>query len=231
MNFVVTILLIATGFSDPHIPNGERVVYLGYDGGNNTSREIAHVIYDKGDQYYSIHQHLDTTKIIVKCWIRKQDLATNKVIKDRSGRFQLGIEPLPDGILVKDGFKAKESKVSYSGGAFYDRHSLIEVFRGFPFQTPQTIEFPFFESNLGTVITGTCVYGGKHDIETEIGTLCCHKLTLGFKSKLIDTAYRVFLAGRSFDFYYDVDPPHRLVYWTDNKEGYMKLLRIESEGE
>lgn len=227
----MALVLIAAGFSDPHIPSGERLVYWGYDGGNNTSREIIHVIFDKGDHYYSTHQHLDTTKIIVKCWVNKLDFSTRKVIKDRSGRFQLGIEPVDGGILVKDGFKGKEAKVSFSGDAFYDRHTLIEAFRGFPFDNPQTVEFPFFESALGTVITGTCVYGGVHEIQTDIGTFRCHKLTLGFKSKLIDTAYRMVLAGRSFDFYYDTEPPHRMVYWTDNKEGYMKLLRIESEGE
>lgn len=227
---LLSLFLIAAGFSDPGIPNAEKVVYWAYDGGNNTSREITHAIYDKGDHYYSVHRHVDTTQIVVKCWVRKSDFSTKKVMKDRSGRFQLGVEPIASGILVKDGFNGKEHKVKYEG-RFYDRHTLIEVFRAFPFENPHTIEFPFFESGVGSVITGTCTYGGIHDIETKAGIFRCHKLTLGFKSRLVETVYKMVLAGRSFDFYYDIEAPHRMVYWTDNKEGYMKLLRIESEGE
>jgi hypothetical protein len=227
MNVLAALFVIAASFSDPHIPNGERVVYLGYDKG--TTREISHEVYDNGDNYYSVHEHHDTTRIIVKCWVQASDLSTIKVVKDRSGRFQLGVEPAPEGILVKDGFKGKSSKVKHDG-RFYDRHTLIEVFRGFPFDEPQTIEFPFFESNVGMVITGTCTYGGIHAIQTDAGEFSCHKLTLGFKSKLVETVYKMLLAGRSFDFYYEVSVPHRMIYWTDNKDGYMKLIRIESEG-
>lgn len=228
MNALISLLLIAAGFSDPGIPNGEKVVYLGYDQG--TTREISHEVYDNGDNYYSVHEHHDTTRIIVKCWVWASDLSTIKVVKDRSGRFQLGVEPIPEGILVKDGFKGKSSKVNHDG-RFYDRHTLIEVFRGFPFESPQTIKFPFFEFNVGMVITGTCTYGGIHTIQTDAGEFRCHKLTLGFKSKLVETVYKMLLAGRSFDFYYEVTEPHRMVYWTDNKDGYMKLIRIESEGQ
>ncbi|TET23287.1 MAG: hypothetical protein E3J71_02690 [Candidatus Stahlbacteria bacterium] len=228
MNALIALLLIAAGFSDPGIPNGERVVYLGYDQG--TTREIIHEIYDKGDHYYSIHKHIDTTKIIVKCWVRKSDFSTIRMIKDRSGRFQLGVESIEGGILVSDGFKGKQSMLKHEG-RFYDRHTLIEAFRAFPFDDPGTIEFGFFESNVGTVITGACVYGGIHTIQTEIGDFRCHKLTLGFKSFIVKTLYKVVLAGRSFDFYYEVDAPHRMIYWTDNKDGYMKLIRIENEGE
>jgi len=230
MNCLLLLAAIGAGFADPGIPDGERLIYWGYDGGNNTSREIVHVIYERDDHYYSVHKHIDTTRIVVKCWVRKSDFSTLKVIKDRSGRFQLGVEPIPSGILVKDGFKGKESKVKYQG-RFYDRHTLIEVFRGFPFDDPRTIEFPFFESNVGKVITGTCTYGGVHTIKTDLGEFRCHKLTLGFKSKLIETVYKMVVAGRSFDFYYEVAEPHRMIYWTDNKEGYMKLIRVESEGE
>lgn len=227
MNVLAVLFVITASFSDPHIPNGEKVVYLGYDQG--TTREISHEVYDNGDSYYSVHEHHDTTRIIVKCWVWASDLSTIKVIKDRSGQFQLGVEPIPEGILVKDGFKSKSSKVKHDG-RFYDRHTLIEVFRGFPFDEPQTIEFPFFEANVGMVITGTCTYGGIHTIETDIGEFRCHKLTLGFKSKLVETVYKMLLAGRSFDFYYEVREPHRMIYWTDNKDGYLKLIRIESEG-
>ncbi len=230
MSYLLTLLLITAGLGDPGIPNGEKVVYLGYDGGNETTREVTHEVFDKTDHYYSVHKHIDTTRIVVKCWVRKGDLSTIKVIKDRSGRFQLGIEPASFGILVKDGFKGKESKIKHSGH-FYDRHTLIEAFRGFPFDEAHTVEFPFFEFNVGTVITGTCTYGGIHEIETDIGNFKCHKLTLGFKSKVIETVYKAVMAGRSFDFYYEVAEPHRMIYWTDNKEGYLKLLRIESGGE
>ncbi|TKJ43729.1 hypothetical protein CEE36_03315 [candidate division TA06 bacterium B3_TA06] len=228
MNALIALLLIAAGFSDPGIPNGEKVVYLGYDQG--TTREISHEVYDNGDNYYSVHEHHDTTRIIVKCWVQTSDLSTIKVIKDRSGRFQLGVQPIPEGILVSDGFKGKSSKVRHEG-SFYDRHTLIEAFRGFPFERPQTVEFGFFESNVGMVITGTCTYGGIHTIQTDAGEFRCHKLTLGFKSKFVETVYRMLLAGRSFDFYYEVREPHRMIYWTDNKDGYMKLIRIENEGE
>ena len=228
MNALIALLLIAAGFSDPGIPNGEKVVYLGYDQG--TTREITHEVYDKGDHYYSVHKHIDTTRIIVKCWVRKSDFSTIQVIKDRSGRFQLGVESIEGGIRVSDGVKDKQSMLKHEG-RFYDRHTLIEVFRGFPFDAPRTIEFPLFESNLGIVITGTCTYGGIHTINTDAGEFRCHKLILGFKSKLIDTLYKVLLAGRSFDFYYEVSEPHRMIYWTDNKDGYMKLIRIENEGE
>lgn len=228
MNALLTLLLLAAGFSDPGIPNGEKVVYLGYDQG--TTREIIHEIYDNGNSYYSVHKHIDNTKIIVKCWVRKSDFSTIRMIKDRSGRFQLGVEPIEGGILVSDGFKDKQSMLKHEG-RFYDRHTLIEAFRGFPFEAPETIEFDFFESNLGRVITGTSEYGGIHTIQTEIGDFRCHKLTLGFKSFIVKTLYKVVLVGRSFDFYYEVDAPHRMIYWTDNKDGYMKLIRIENEGE
>ena len=228
MNLALISLLLASGFSDPCIPNGEKVVYLGYDKGS--TREISHEVYREGGSYYSIHHHLDTTEIIVKCWVRASDLSTIRVIKDRSGRFQLGVEPISGGILVKDGSNGKESVIKHDG-PFFDRHTLIEVFRGFPFDAPQTIEFSFFESGLGTVIIGTCMYRGVETIETDIGDFRCHKLTLGFKSPIVETLYKLLLAGRSFDFYYEVDPPHRMVYWTDNKEGYLKLIRIEREAE
>jgi len=228
MSVLAVILLVTANFSDPDIPNGERVVYLGYDQG--TTREISHEIYKEGNHYYSIHHHHDTTQIIVKCWVKASDLSTIKVIKDRSGRFQLGVEPVEGGILVSDGVKGKQSMLKHEG-RFYDRHTLIEVFRGFPFDQPETIEFGFFEFNLGMVITGTCTYGGIHTINTDAGEFHCHKLTLGFKSFIVKTLYKVALAGRSFDFYYEVRDPHRMIYWTDNKDGYMKLIRIESEGE
>jgi len=227
MSVILAVLLLGAGFTDPHIPSGERVVYLGYDQG--TTREIIHEIYDNGNSYYSVHKHIDTTRIVIKCWVRKSDFSTIKVIKDRSGRFQLGVEPVEGGILVSDGFKGKQSMLKHEG-RFYDRHTLIEVFRGFPFDQPETIEFGFFEFNLEMVITGTCTYGGIHTINTDAGEFRCHKLTLGFKSKLVETLYKVLLAGRSFDFYYEVAEPHRMIYWTDNKDGYLKLIRIESEG-
>lgn len=228
MNLLLsTMLLFNAGFSDPHIADGERLIYKGYDDGNKTSREIVHIVYDKGDYYYSTHEHLDSTRIIVKCKVRKSDFSTMQVIKDRSGRFQLSIEPCSEGILVKDGFKTKENKINHSG-VFYDRHTLLDVFRAFPFENPQKIEFPFFESNVGSVITGTCVYDGIETIKTDIGEFKCHKLTLGFKSPLIETVYKVAVAGRSFDFYYEVAEPHRMIYWTDNKGSYLKLIRNES---
>jgi len=211
MSVILAVLLLGAGFTDPHIPSGERVVYLGYDQG--TTREIIHEIYDNGNSYYSVHKHIDTTRIVIKCWVRKSDFSTIKVIKDRSGRFQLGVEPVEGGILVSDGFKGKQSMLKHEG-RFYDRHTLIEVFRGFPFDQPETIEFGFFEFNLEMVITGTCTYGGIHTINTDAG----------------ESLYKVLLAGRSFDFYYEVAEPHRMIYWTDNKDGYLKLIRIESEG-
>ncbi len=229
MSYLLAFLLVAAGFSDPNIPHGERVVYLGYDGENNTSREVSHEVYREGDTYHSIHTHLDTTRIIVSCRVRASDLATLRVRKDRSGRLQLRIEPYAGGILVTDGFaNNRETRVSHTG-RFYDRHTLIEVFRGFPFDDPQPVEFPFFESNLGVVITGTCTYHGIHTISTPAGDFRCYKLTLGFKSQIVQTLYSVVLAGRSFDFYYETAESHRMIYWTDNKDGYMKLIRIERD--
>ncbi|NLI98508.1 hypothetical protein GX441_07610 [bacterium] len=230
MSLILTILLYGAGFSDPHCPNGESLVYKGYDDGNKTSRDIIHKVYDMGGYYYSTHEHLDTTRILVKCKMRKSDLSTLQVIKDRSGRFQLGIEPTSGGILVKNGPKSTETKVKYAG-VFYDRHTLIDVFRGFPFENPRTVEFAFFESNVGSVITGTCNYAGIVGIKTDTGDFDCYKLTLGFKSQLIETVYQLAVAGRSFDFYYEVEEPHRMIYWTDNKGSYLKLKQVDSEGE
>ncbi|MBN2380144.1 hypothetical protein JXM67_10135 [candidate division WOR-3 bacterium] len=230
MSGLLLLLLMSVGFSDPGIPGDESLVYLGYDQENQTSREIIRETQDKGDYYYSVHEHRDTTRIVVKCKVRKQDLSTIQVIKNRSGRFQLGIEQVSEGILVKDGFKDKQSKTKHSGH-FYDRHTMMEVFRGFPFDDPETVEFPFFEVNLGIVVTGTCTYRGVYNVKTSLGEIRCHKLTLGFKSKLIDTAYKMVISGRSFDFYYETEAPHRMIYWTDNKGSYIKLLRIESEND
>jgi len=225
---LLAFFLISTGFSDPGLPQVEKLVYLGYDEGNQTSREISHDVFDKGNYYYSVHHHHDTTRIIVKCKVRKSDFSTLEVIKNRSGRFQLGIEQTETGICINDGEKDRQTKVKHSGH-FYDRHTLMEVFRAYPFENPQTVKFPFFEVNLGMVITGTCTYRGQETISTPLGKIQCHKLTLGFKSLLVETAYKMILAGRSFDFYYDVNPPHRMVYWTDNKGSYIKLIRIEGE--
>ncbi len=167
MNLILAVFLFRAGFGDPQIPDAENLVYRGYDDGNKTSREVTHKVYDKGDYYYSTHEHLDTTRIIVKCKIRKSDLSTMQVVKDRSGRFQLSVEPCSGGLLVKDASKSKEVKINHSG-VFYDRHTLLDVFRGFPFENPQKIEFPLFESNVGTVITGTCIYGGIQNDPTIV---------------------------------------------------------------
>ncbi|MBD3285193.1 hypothetical protein GF359_02250 [candidate division WOR-3 bacterium] len=227
MSILLT-LAILVGFSDPAMPSGEKVVYLGYDAGNQTSREITHEVYNKGDYYYTVHTHHDTTQITVMCKVRMNDLSTIQIVKNRSGKFQLGIEQKHDAILVQDGFKDKETKHKHSG-RFYDRHTLLDAFRGYPFDNPETVEFPFFESNIGMVITGECTLGGIYEVNTSIGKIKCYKLTLGFKSSFVQTAYKMILAGRSFDFYYQVVEPHRLIYWTDNKGSYIKFLRVESK--
>ncbi|GEM_PF-1894007 len=229
MNILAVLLSIFAGFSDPVIPDGERLIYQGYDAGNQTSREIVHVVHDKGNYYYSEHEHIDSTQIKVRYWIRKQDFSTIKIIKNRSGRLQLTVEQVPSGIKVTDGFKNKESNLKYSG-RFYDRHSLFDVFRAYPFNKPVDMEFPLFESTLGTLITGTCTYGGIHKIKTKLGTFRCYKITLGFKNNLLAAVYKMLTADRSFDFYYELAKPHRMIYWTDNKKSYMELKRIESEG-
>ena len=217
------LLLLFFFFKDYSLPEYERIVYQGYDKG--TTREIVRDFYVKEDHYRVVQHHLDKTNLTMIVKISKKDFSTYSVYKKTENKEVYNLIKDEKGYIFrlnKGRWKKLKKKV------IYDRHTLFEVFRFYPFSSKETIEFPLFEAKYGMVVKGVCKYEGEEVVETPMGKIRCYKIIFSIEKGIIGSIVKTLLKGREFQFFYEKESPHRLVYWTDKKDGYIIIKRIEN---
>lgn len=214
-SLVVLLAAQAVGFAylfqDPPIPNNEFSAYLAFEKGKVVP--IERTITVENDCYRT--EHTDTTGLRVISIVDRQTLGTVKVEKFRHGKPTLTVNCDSAGITVRD-LRNKKTRRFRHPGPVFDRHTLWEVFRGFPFREGKSVEFPLLVPELG-VITAVVRFDRKETIDTDFGTIECCKLTMAPKG-VVGWMY-----GKRFFFWYETGAPRRLVLYGDSDGRVTKL--------
>ncbi len=211
---------------EPQLIKFEKKVYIGYDKG--TTRDIERTVISKDTNYvYATQKHIDKTKIYLKIVMSKEDLSTVSVYKEREGKEEYFLKRLSD-TLYYYRYKGKEHYLK-TKAPIYDRHTLIELFRFYNFTHPEKTTFPLFEVSYGKIVKAYVFLESRDTIKTMRKKFLCYKLVFKLKNAFLNTVVKILSKGRRFEFYYNVVGTHPLVYWTDHKDGYMKLKSYNKE--
>ncbi len=218
----MTILYLFLFFREFKTPAHEKIVYQGYDRG--TTREIVREFFTEDSFYTAIQHHLDETDLTMKVRISKKDFSTLLVYKKTEGKEAYFLKK-KDNYYV---FRLNHKKWKrLNRNRIYDRHTLFEVFRFYPFENPETIEFPLYEARYGMVVKGICEYRGIDTVKTFMVEIECYKLVLKIEKGVLGAMAKALLRGRELQFYYEKKLPHRFIKWTDGKDGAIIIKRIE----
>lgn len=217
--FGVQGLSLASYFHDPKIPNNEFTVYHAFEKGKVVPIERKITL---ENNCYRI-EHTDTTGLLVISLIDTQSLKTVKVEKFRWGKPTLMVACDSTHIFIEDLLRNKRRRLSVRGPV-YDRHTIFEVFRGFPFNEKKKVEFPLLLPDLDFilgpelgVITAVVTLEKEEVIETLFGKIECYKLTMAPKG-VIGLVYK-----KRFYFWYSTAPPHILILYEDSDGRVTKI--------
>lgn len=209
----LVIVLAALSFQNPKIPNNEFTLYHAFEKGKVVP--IERTIGIENNCYRT--EHTDSTGLLVISVIDMQSLKTVKVEKFRWGKPTLRVVCDSTGIIVDDLQKNRTRRIHHSGPV-YDRHTLWEVFRGFPFKDKKSIEFPLLVPEL-EVITAVVSLEKQELIETDFGKIECFKLKMAPKG-VIGLLY-----SKRFYFWYSTIPPHSLIVYQDSDGRITKIQK------
>lgn len=207
---------LAASFVDPQIPDREYSTGLGYDKGKVVPIERL-ITHDNG--CYRV-EHTDSTGLRLVTRIDRKTMRTIRVEKFRHGQPTLTETFDSTGVLVVDERTKKTRRFRYRG-MLYDRHTLSEVFRGFPFDRQQSVEFPLCVPEWG-IITAVVSFDKKEIIETDIGRSECYKMTMRPKG------VAGWLYTKRFYFWYETGPRHRLLFYSDSDGRMTKIKSIST---
>jgi hypothetical protein len=202
-------------FSDPNIPNGEKLIYRITEG-----RENSELIYEierkqnegnkgkwtyviKSSTFYEMTLHTDDMKpILIKRFTPQGELEFS--IAYRSGRVHFTY-PGP-----------KRNKVDEVPNDSYDVHAMMYVLRGFPFEKEKKVEFTLVTPDRKAGVYAKLL--GTESVTTPIGSINCYKLEAGVSGLLSK------VVPYKFYFWYDSAPPYRLIKTYDTKDQRTVLI-------
>jgi hypothetical protein len=209
--FRILLVALFLEFSDPQIPDGELSLYLATEKGIITpiERRITHS--DSG--YLTVHR--DTSGLEVQSFVDCKTLKTIWVRKFRDGSLTLEERCDSIGVLVKDLAKNRARRFRHQGPV-YDRHTLFEVFRGFPFAAGDREIFSLVVPEF-RIIGAEAKLLGKERLKTPWGEEECYKLEMKPRGLI------GFLARKYFHFWYSLKSPHHLVLYQDSDGREIRL--------
>jgi hypothetical protein len=203
----------AFSFHDPQIPNDELTLYHAFEKGKVVP--IERKITVENNCYRT--EHTDTTGLKVISFVDRQSLKTVRVEKFRHDKPTLRVVCDSAGITVEDLQKNRKHRFNHSGPVF-DRHTVWEVFRGFPFLDKKSIEFPLLVPEL-SVVTAVVSLEKQEIIDTDFGRVECYKLTMAPKG-VIGWFY-----NKRFYFWFSCIPPHLLILYRDSDGRETKIQK------
>lgn len=199
-------------FSDPNIPNGEKLVYRVTEGRENSelTYEIERKQSDgkwtyviKSSTFYEMTLYTDDMKpILIKRFTPQGELEFS--IAYRSGRVHLTY-PGP-----------KRNKVDEVPDDSYDVHAMMHVLRGFPFAKEKKVEFTLVTPDRKAGVYAKLL--GTESVTTPVGSINCYKLEAGVSGLLGK------VIPYKFYFWYDSAPPYRLIKTYDTKDQRTVLI-------
>lgn len=211
MNPSQALLALLVGFSDPRIPDQEVNLYLATEKGVTTP--IERLITRTPEGYLTVHR--DSSGLEVQGLVDLQTLRTIWVRKFRNGRQTLEVVCDPTRVVVKDLIKNRARDFPHSGQV-YDRHTLFEVFRGFPFAAGGKYSFPLLVPEF-RIIGAEVELTGRELLNTPWGEEECYRLEMAPRG-LIGLLMR-----KRFYFWYSCRPPHHLILYKDSDGREVRL--------